>query len=171
MNQNVDKPLLTLNQAIAWQNELRRAKDEQFEIESKISSLENKLAAARVLMEDLTLEDFEKQTSAITVPTTVQDDREPLPDAIKRTIREAGKLLTKIAIRQSLEKEPVHAARFANSPNYFYTAMNRLEKRHKIIRRGKKYGLPSTKNEAPPNGSGSASKVTGEVDASPIESQ
>ena len=98
------------------------------------------------------------------------DDREPLPDAILRTIREAGQPLTNIEIRRTLERGPVHAKRFESSPNYFYTAMKRLRDRDFLIKVGDKFDLSPEEKGTPPNSSGGVPNTDG-VEAPSNESQ
>ncbi|MBN4046606.1 hypothetical protein JYU02_01250 [bacterium AH-315-P15] len=155
-NQGADKPLLRLSDVKGWLKEVRDFKQERTRIDDNIRALENKLAAAKVFMGDLSVERLDSEFIPRESSASPPEDREPLPDAIVRIIREAGKPLTKIEIRRALEEEPIHAARFKHSPNYFYTAMIRLEKRGAVRRRGKKYSLTPKQHEAPDSDESSA---------------
>ncbi|MAE45154.1 MAG: hypothetical protein CMF63_09350 [Magnetovibrio sp.] len=149
-NNTADRALLTLSDVWRMEEESRRLKSERDILDAKIRNLENRLAAAKYFMGDEVITSTgTPSVSVSTQPKSEVDNREPLPDAILRTIREAGQPLTNIEIRRTLEREPVHAERFESSPNYFYTAMRRLRNRDFLIKVGNKFDLsPEEKGNA-----------------------
>lgn len=172
-----DRTLLTLSDVKRMEDEVRRLRQDRDKIDAKVRHFENRLSAARYFMDETLFDRHEAdeggappqaEKSATAQP---QEDRESLPDAILRTIRTAKEPPNKFAIRRALEREPVHAERFKNSPNYFYTAIKRLiDKEIIAVRNGRCY-IRADQNETPSEDqSDGVSEITGEGSTSPNES-
>lgn len=122
--------LLTRDDILAWQNEIRELEEERDRIEDQISELEENIGLAKELIARIS------PRAADPLPVAAKDEPKAaltLPDAIFETIKQMGGRASYGAIKAQLMKNSTQEARLKSNPNYFYTAIKRLKERDMII--------------------------------------
>ncbi|MBO0334528.1 hypothetical protein J0X12_12945 [Sneathiella sp. CAU 1612] len=143
-------------------DEVNRMRDQ---LAKRADILTMRLEAAKLFLGD----DLVEEVTLTDIPApTLAEDIEPLPDAIRRVLKEKGGFLTHMQIRELISRDPLQKKRFKDNPNYYYTAIKRLKDRHEIIQSGRRYSIAT--KETPDEQSSSASKVTGELLDSLVDS-
>lgn len=133
------KVLLTLSQVKEWEEEGRKIDAQIANLQNKRAEISKKLDAVKILFPkapDIDL-DFELKPEDL-VP------KETMVEATLRILKEANSPLNNSEIKAKLSEIQVFKEKLANSPNYFYTMMNRQMKKTddtRVIKIGDKFTI------------------------------
>jgi hypothetical protein len=136
---------------LLWRKNLARLKEEEAERRSQIAELERKLQAAAVLGfqdDGMVISTTSKTTFTLAEDAEVERDYEAgdeaaLPSLIIDVLTAVGHSMRPTEIKRALLERGVQETRFGSNSSYYYTALRRLAKRGRIIKKGTKYRIPN----------------------------
>ena len=123
--------VLTRQMIVKWEQEVADLETEITEASSKLNVVRNKLAAAKVIMDEPPPSGAAHSTAAHE-PDLMGNDLSsiPFPQAILTLLREAGGKLHRARLKELLIERGVSSDRVCST--YFYTTIMRLKDRRRV---------------------------------------
>ena len=130
--------VLTTKQIQEWIDKREQRLREVAEWQEEISQLDDKLRAVELITGRNIL-----GGANVAAPAEEEaEEKENMTEAAVRILKEAGHLMSNKELQAKLKEDPEFAERLRLNSNYYYTMMQRLVKRQRVIKEGSKYRAP-----------------------------
>lgn len=132
---NEDDVLLTRSQLARWKAERLELEDEVRKISLKISEIDQRLAAAEVILKASTRNEVQRcERDAVG-----SCEEENMADATVRIVGESSEPVSYKELLPRLREDPSFAQKLRDQPNYIYTLTKRLVTKGVLSRKGKSF--------------------------------
>lgn len=135
--------VLTTQQIEEWTQEREALRAEIADREARLEQVVNKLRAVELITGKSLIEAAAKKQAG-PPQETPGEERENMTEAAVRILQEKGQPMSNKELQSELKNIPEFRERLRLNSNYYYTMMQRLVKRRRVVKEGGKYSAPET---------------------------